>query len=55
MISGGFKNVLGDALNIGYHLLSLRQALIKAIAKSALRLKICSNYEMIKVIRTGSV
>ncbi len=41
VISGDFKNVGGASLDIGCHLLSVREALEEAIAEAALRLQTC--------------
>ena len=51
IISGGFKNVAGAALDIECHQLPVQLALEKAIAEAVLRVQTCPNYETIKAIR----
>ena len=55
IITGGFKNVSGMALDVEAHLLLVRQALEKNIAEAALRIQTCPNYELIRAIRDRPV
>ena len=51
IITGGWKNVSGAALDIECHQLPVNLALEKAIAEATIRIQICPNYDTIKSIR----